>query len=50
MKNLAFYEARIVFGMTSLLPLLLLPGVLLLGWLVWTSRNQTPSLTSSPPL
>lgn len=43
-RNSAYYEARIVFGMASLLPLLMLPGYMLLGWLLWTSRQAVPPL------
>jgi hypothetical protein len=43
-RNSAWYEARIVFGMASLLPLLLLPGYMFLGWLLWTSRGTVPAL------
>lgn len=43
-KNIAYYEARIAFGMASLLPLMLLPGYMFLGWILWTSRQETPSL------
>lgn len=43
-RNIAYYEARIVFGMASLLPLLLLPGYMFLGWILWTSRQTIPPL------
>jgi hypothetical protein len=38
---------RIVFGMASLLPLAILPGYMLLGWLLWTTRGTLPSLTQT---
>jgi hypothetical protein len=44
-RNIAYYEARIVFGLASLLPLAMLPGYMLLGWLLWTTRGSLPSLT-----
>lgn len=43
-RNIAYYETRIVFGMASLLPLLLLPGYMFLGLLTWTSRQNVPEL------
>ena len=43
-RNIVYYEARIGFGLASLLPLLLLPGYTILGWIVWSSRAATPSL------
>src|SRR6185295_18764117 len=43
-RNIAYYEARIVFGMASLLPLLMLPGYMFLGWLIWTHHEAIPSL------
>lgn len=43
-RHIAYYEARIVFGMASLLPLLLLPGYMFLGWILWTSRQTRPPL------
>lgn len=43
-RNSAYYEARIIFGMASLLPLLLLPGYMFLGWVLWTSRQAIPPL------
>jgi hypothetical protein len=43
-RNAAYYEARIVFGMASLLPLLLLPGYTLLGWILWKTPQSIPSL------
>jgi hypothetical protein len=42
-KNIIYYEARITFGFTSLLPLLLLPGYTFLGWMVWAGRGTAPS-------
>jgi hypothetical protein len=47
-RNTVYYEARIVFGMASLLPLLLLPGYMFLGWILWTSRQAIPPLTQMP--
>jgi hypothetical protein len=44
-KNLAYYEARIVFGTASLLPLLLLPGYMLLGLLLWKTPQSVPPLS-----
>jgi hypothetical protein len=41
-RNVAWYEARMVFGAASLLPTLLLPAYGLLGWVVWVSQNTTP--------
>lgn len=38
------YEARLAFGMASLLPLLFLPGYMLFGAVIWLSRQQTPPL------
>ncbi len=43
-RNTVYYEARIVFGMATLLPLLLLPGYTFLGWILWTSRQSVPPL------
>lgn len=43
-KNVPFYEAYIVFGLTALLPALLLPGYALISWLSWTSPERQPSL------
>jgi hypothetical protein len=43
-RNIAYYEARIVFGMASLLPLLLLPGYTLLGWILWRTPQSIPPL------
>lgn len=43
-KAILYYELRIAFGFASLLPLLLLPGYAILGWIAWASRGATPSL------
>lgn len=40
---IALYEARITFGLPSLLALLILPGYVLLGALMWISRETTPA-------
>lgn len=40
-----FYEARIIFGMASLLPAMLLPAYALLGWIVWTMQEHHPDLS-----
>ncbi len=44
LRSVVYYEARIVFGITALLPLLILPGYMLIGWIVWTNRQSLPSL------
>jgi hypothetical protein len=44
LRHLLYYEFRIVFGLASLLPALLLPAYLLLGLLTWVSREATPTL------
>jgi hypothetical protein len=41
-RNVAYYEARVVFGMASLIPALLLPAYGILGWLIWMSQNRRP--------
>ncbi len=41
-RGVLYYEARIAFGLTSLLPALILPGYATLGTLAWLSRNTTP--------
>jgi hypothetical protein len=43
-RTTAWYEARIIFGMASLLPLLILPGYMLIGWVVWSAHRTIPSL------
>lgn len=43
-RSVVYYEARIVFGITALLPLLILPGYMLIGWIVWPSRQTSPPL------
>lgn len=43
-RTTAWYEARIVFGIASLLPLLILPGYMLIGCIVWASRQAVPPL------
>jgi hypothetical protein len=43
-RTTAWYEARIIFGLASLLPLLILPGYMLIGGIVWTSRQAVPPL------
>jgi hypothetical protein len=43
-KPQLYYELRTVFGMTSLLPALMLPAYLLLATLNWISRETTPTL------
>lgn len=37
-----YYEARISFGIASLLPLLLLPAYVLFGGIIWLTRDQSP--------
>jgi hypothetical protein len=44
LRHLLYYEFRIVFGLASLPPALLLPAYLLLGILTWVSRESTPTL------
>jgi hypothetical protein len=39
----AYYEARIAFGLSSALPLLMLPAYAFFGWLSWASREAVPS-------
>lgn len=41
-RNVAYYEARVVFGLASLLPALLLPAYALLGGLIWATQNRIP--------
>ena len=41
-RTVFYYEARIAFGMASLLPALILPGYILLGCLIWLSRAERP--------
>lgn len=40
---IALYEARITFGLPSLLALLIVPGYVLLGSLMWLSRDTMPA-------
>ena len=44
-RTTAWYEARIIFGIASLLPLLILPGYMLIGWIVWTNGQSLPPLS-----
>lgn len=41
-RNIAYYEMRIAFGWTALLPALGLPVFALLAALTWASREQSP--------
>lgn len=43
-RGALWYEARIAFGLSSALPVLLLPGYALVAWFVWSQRPQPPIL------
>jgi len=44
-KSYLWYELRIAFGWASILPALLFPAYALLGWAVWSSHDQQPTLS-----
>lgn len=44
-RRAAWYEAKIAFGLSAVLPLLLLPVVALLHWLFWQRAFDPPRVT-----
>lgn len=43
-RSIAQYEIRVTFGWSSAVATLLLPSYALLGWIIWTTQQRTPSL------
>lgn len=49
-RSRIYYEARLAFGMASLLPALLLPSFALCGWIIWTLQTRQPSSGEIAPV